>query len=162
MHARALLVLAVVVAACSATGTPAQRGGAAMRDGTAPSATPAVAAAPAAAHRAIPIALTPAGGALWILRAGVAEASRVDVAGDFSDWDPVPLVRQGSGAWTARLRLATGVHQIALRVDGGPWVAPAGLATVTDEFGGVAGVFVVPSSSDAGAQRGSHSGEARQ
>jgi len=70
-------------------------------------------------------------------------AARVELTGDFTNWDPVPLGRRSDGRWSVTLPLAPGVHQVTVRVDGGPWLVPAGFATIDDEFGGVAGLLVV-------------------
>jgi len=43
-----------------------------------------------------------------------------------------------------QLTLPAGAHRIAVRVNGGPWRAPRGLAPVNDDFGGKAGVVVIP------------------
>lgn len=165
LHARALLALLPIaaLAACTTFGSPARHDGGTMLRSESPTPnSPAVSAAAVTERGAIRIALSPAGRELWMARVTVAGATRVDVAGDFSDWDPVALVSRGGGTWGVRLHLRAGVHQIAVRADGGAWVAPAGLATITDEFGGVAGVLVVADSGDAKAERGSPPGEVRQ
>jgi hypothetical protein len=67
----------------------------------------------------------------------------VEVAGDFTRWQPVRLTRQRDGRWTATLPIRPGTHEIAVRVDGGPWMAPPGLTTIRDEFGGTSGLLVI-------------------
>jgi hypothetical protein len=67
----------------------------------------------------------------------------VEVAGDFTGWQPVRLTRRPDGRWVATLRIPAGTHEIALRIDGGPWMAPPGLATIRDEFGGISGLLVI-------------------
>ena len=37
-----------------------------------------------------------------------------------------------------------GVHHVSVRVDGGKWIAPPGLAAIDDDFAGQAGLLVVP------------------
>lgn len=71
-------------------------------------------------------------------------ATTVEISGDFTNWDPVALVRRGDGRWSVALPLPAGVHQVTVRVNGGAWRVPAGLPTMDDEFGGVAGLLVVP------------------
>lgn len=72
-------------------------------------------------------------------------ARQVEIMGDFTDWTPVQMGRSASGgAWTISLPVTSGVHQVNVRVDGGGWIVPAGLATVRDEFGGSVGVLLVP------------------
>ena len=70
-------------------------------------------------------------------------ATQVEIAGDFSDWQPVALARDASGLWRAALALPAGAHRINLRVDGGPWGVPPGLPVVADDFGGSAGLIVI-------------------
>jgi hypothetical protein len=71
-------------------------------------------------------------------------ATRVELMGDFTDWQAVVLDRQGSSEWTATLTASPGLHRMNLRIDGGPWTVPAGIATVRDEFSGVVGIITVP------------------
>ena len=67
----------------------------------------------------------------------------VDVMGDFSDWSPLTLVRRGRDLWELSVPLSPGTHQINVRVDGGPWMAPPGIPTMHDNFGGDVGLIVV-------------------
>ena len=68
----------------------------------------------------------------------------VEVMGDFSDWTPLVLMRRGRDIWDISLPVTTGVHEINIRVDGGPWLAPPGLPTRRDGFSGEVGLLVVP------------------
>lgn len=70
-------------------------------------------------------------------------ADRAEVMGDFTDWQPRPLVRAGDRRWTLDAALSRGVHQLNVRFDDGEWVAPEGTAAVDDGFGGEVGIFVV-------------------
>ncbi len=69
-------------------------------------------------------------------------AGRVELAGDFTDWEPVALRREG-GRWTLELALEPGVHRLNVRVDGGEWGVPPSLTAVDDGFGGRVGLLVV-------------------
>ncbi|MDA1080164.1 MAG: glycogen-binding domain-containing protein [Gemmatimonadetes bacterium] len=69
-------------------------------------------------------------------------SARVEVAGSFSGWDPIPLTREG-GYWVAEVHVAPGRHRVAYRIDGGPWRAPTQLAKLR-EFGGEVGLLIVP------------------
>jgi hypothetical protein len=82
-------------------------------------------------------------GTLLVVRVSAGESQRVEVAGSFSGWEPVPLTRT-PGGWEARATLHSGRYRVAVRVDGGPWRAPLNLGKVRDEFGGEAGLVVVP------------------
>ncbi|MDH5197712.1 MAG: glycogen-binding domain-containing protein, partial [Gemmatimonadota bacterium] len=75
--------------------------------------------------------------ALTIIAPG---AGTVEIAGDFSDWQPVSLERRG-GAWVFAVALPPGVHRLNVRLDGGPWVVPRGATPQTDEFGGTVGLI---------------------
>ncbi|HVT37583.1 MAG TPA: glycogen-binding domain-containing protein [Gemmatimonadaceae bacterium] len=82
-------------------------------------------------------------GALLIVKVAAGESQRVQVAGTFSGWEPVPLKRTSEG-WEARIVLGSGRYRLGVRVDEGPWRAPANLGKVRDEFGGTSGIIVVP------------------
>ncbi len=82
-------------------------------------------------------------GALLVVNVIADDSSLVEVAGSFSDWQPIQLARTSEG-WAAEIALPPGHHRVAVRVDAGPWRAPRGIARVKDEFGGEAGLIVVP------------------
>jgi len=77
------------------------------------------------------------------IRVEAGTANTVEISGDFTQWRPVRLVQSADGSWTVSLPIALGTHQVNVRVDGGEWVAPPGLLTSRDEFGGVVGILVV-------------------
>lgn len=83
------------------------------------------------------------GGGELVVRVLAVESMLVEVAGDFSDWQPLPMEREGS-FWVARARLRPGKHRVAVRVNLGEWRAPRNLARVRDDYGGEAGLVVVP------------------
>ena len=64
------------------------------------------------------------------------QAARVEVAGDWSDWNTVPLSRTVNGVWFVDLAIPPGVYRYAFRVDGTSWQVPKGVAAVNDGFGG--------------------------
>jgi hypothetical protein len=71
-------------------------------------------------------------------------AERVELMGDFTEWEPLLLTRDRRGGWTTPLlRLQPGIHRVNVRVDGGPWGVPPGMPHASDDFGGDAGLFVV-------------------
>jgi len=74
---------------------------------------------------------------------GPAAADGAEVMGDFTDWQPRPLVRAGEGRWALDTALSRGVHHLNVRFDGGQWLVPAGTVAVDDGFGGKVGMFVV-------------------
>lgn len=83
------------------------------------------------------------GGGELVVRVFSIESQLVEVAGDFSEWRPLPLERDGS-YWVARVRLPAGKYHIGVRVNRGDWRAPRNLARIRDEFGGESGIIVIP------------------
>jgi hypothetical protein len=67
----------------------------------------------------------------------------VEIMGEFSDWQPLPLAAAAPGLWTLTLQLAPGVYRFNVRVDGGDWFVPPGVPAVDDDFSGRVGVIVV-------------------
>jgi len=71
------------------------------------------------------------------------EATRVELAGDWNDWRPVPAQHAANGVWYADVALAPGEYRYAFRVDGGAWRVPDGAVTSDDGFGGKAAYVTV-------------------
>ena len=69
--------------------------------------------------------------------------SRVEVMGDFTDWSPVSLELAGD-VWRFERSVMPGLHKLAIRIDGGEWIAPANIPRATDDLGGVVGLITVP------------------
>jgi len=72
------------------------------------------------------------------------KATEIELAGDFNDWQPVPLERTSPRFWQLREDLSPGVHRVSIRIDGAQWMAPPGLPPQKDEFGRSFGMFIVP------------------
>jgi hypothetical protein len=70
--------------------------------------------------------------------------SRVEVMGDFTEWRPILCPEIAPGVFALAVPRAQGVYRIDVRVDGGAWTVPPGLTAVPDDFGGEAGLLVVP------------------
>lgn len=70
-------------------------------------------------------------------------AAVVELAADFTDWQPVRLRPAGRDTWRLDLPLPPGVYRLNVRIDGGPWSVPRGATPQTDEFGSVVGLVVV-------------------
>lgn len=83
------------------------------------------------------------GGGELEVRVEANDTLAVEVAGDFSEWKPLPMVREGR-EWVARVALPPGKYRIAVRANLGPWRAPRNLARVRDDFGGESGLIVIP------------------
>lgn len=68
---------------------------------------------------------------------------RLEIAGDWNGWLPVPLTRNGPGRWSIEVLLDPGIYKFSIVVDGSEWTVPEGVATVPDDFGGRVGLLVV-------------------
>jgi hypothetical protein len=68
---------------------------------------------------------------------------RLEIAGDWNDWMPLPLTRGRAGRWWFEVRLDPGIYKFSVVVNGSEWMVPEGVATVPDDFGGTAGLLVV-------------------
>jgi Carbohydrate-binding module 48 (Isoamylase N-terminal domain). len=78
-----------------------------------------------------------------LVRVHAPHAMSVELAGDFTDWEPVALRRGDDDEWSAVIVIPKGTHRVNLRVDGGPWGVPPGIPALNDDFGGVVGVLVI-------------------
>jgi hypothetical protein len=88
--------------------------------------------------------VAPVDSSSYIFSLRVPGAERVEMSGEFTGWKPVALVRSAEGLWAVRLAVAPGAYRVNVRVDGGRWQAPPGTTAVADDFGGSAGLVVVP------------------
>lgn len=70
-------------------------------------------------------------------------ALRVEIMGDFTEWQPVDLERAGT-VWRLERPIMPGPHRVVLRIDGGEWTVPANLPHVDDDVGGPVGVITIP------------------
>ncbi len=70
-------------------------------------------------------------------------AESVSVIGDFSDWRPLPMRREGA-AWIVQARVTPGVYHFGFLVDGEWYVPEEATGLVTDEFGRANATLVVP------------------
>lgn len=66
-----------------------------------------------------------------------ADAANVQLAGSFTNWEPVYQLHQiAPRVWTITVSLAQGVHDYAFIVDGKQWVADPYAPSISDGFGG--------------------------
>jgi hypothetical protein len=94
-------------------------------------------------HAAKMFEVKPVDRTLQTIRIRSRGAETVELMGDFTDWAPVKLDTDGSGWWSVTLPVTPGLHEMNMRIDGGRWVVPAGMARKSDEFGGTVGVFLI-------------------
>ena len=78
-----------------------------------------------------------------VVRVRAPASERVEMMADFTDWEPVSLVRTPAGVWEITVPIKPGPHRLNVRLDGGDWVVPTNLARVTDEFGSIVGLLLV-------------------
>ena len=71
-------------------------------------------------------------------------AAAVELAGDFTDWQPWPLRRTDDATWETVLLIPSGLHRLNVRIDGGEWIVPAGLSRAADDYGDDVGILAVP------------------
>lgn len=77
------------------------------------------------------------------LRATEAPEGAVSIAGDFNNWQPAAMQREG-GEWIIRLPLAPGVYNYTFRSATGDWFVPPSTAGRRDDgMGGYVAVLVV-------------------
>ena len=91
-----------------------------------------------------PVTVQAAADGRWLVRIRAEGATRLELQGDPTGWVPVAMEPEGAGWFRVTLALASGVHEVVVRRDGGAWRAPVGLASRRDEFGGETGLLVVP------------------
>lgn len=75
----------------------------------------------------------------------VRDADSLAIAGEWSEWTPIPLTPLGGHRWMAILPLGPGVHRFTLVDRQGRWFVPPGILSVPDDFGGKAGLLFVES-----------------
>ncbi len=59
-------------------------------------------------------------------------AKCVDLAGDFNDWQPIPMRQRVDGWWFIQMELPHGHHQYHFLVDGQPALDPQASGTARD------------------------------
>jgi hypothetical protein len=64
------------------------------------------------------------------------DAGRVEVAGDFTNWEFIVTKRATNGVWYVDLAVPPGQYRYAFRIDGKEWRIPDGAPAAEDEFGG--------------------------
>lgn len=70
-------------------------------------------------------------------------ATVVELSGSFTDWRPVRMIEVAPGVWEVRVQASEGSHLLNVRVDGGEWMVPEGLAAIDDDFNGRVGRILI-------------------
>lgn len=73
----------------------------------------------------------------------VPDAARVEIAGDWNDWNPTPLERASADRWRLPAGIPPGVYRFNLLVDGDRWLVPDDIPAMDDGFGGTVGLLVI-------------------
>ncbi len=91
----------------------------------------------------LPVPRSQAGGAVITLRVVDAPSGEVSIAGDFNNWQPAPMQREGN-EWVLRLPLAPGAYHYAFRSATGEWFVPSSTPGRRDDgMGGHVAVLTV-------------------
>jgi hypothetical protein len=91
----------------------------------------------------VPVPVSMAGNVVVRLAASEAPTGAVAIAGDFNNWKPTPMRREGN-EWIVRLPLAPGVYHYTFRSATGDWFVPSSTAGRRDDgMGGFVAVLVV-------------------
>lgn len=73
-----------------------------------------------------------------------AEADRVEILGDFTDWEPMPM-EHADGAWVVTVPVQPGIYHFGFLVDGEWFLPEQGVeGRVSDDWGRDNGTLVVP------------------
>jgi hypothetical protein len=67
----------------------------------------------------------------------------VAIAGDWGNWDALPLTRVAPDTWEIVIGLGPGIYRYSLVVDGEIWTLPPGVISEPDGFGGRVGLLVL-------------------
>jgi hypothetical protein len=86
--------------------------------------------------------ISPAGTGRVRVAIRVGAADSVEFASDCTQWRPVQMTRDGD-RWVVEVAAAAGLHRANVRVNGGRWMSPPGLASMDDDFAGEVGIFVI-------------------
>ncbi len=70
-------------------------------------------------------------------------AERVEIAGDWTNWDPVQMNLVEANVWELRVNLGAGIYRYSLIVNGEEWTLPNGVPSEPDGFGGRVGLLIV-------------------
>lgn len=71
-------------------------------------------------------------------------ASSVELLGDFTGWEAVPMRRTGEDRWVVEVEVPPGVYRFGFRVDGSWWVPETAPGRTQDEWGRSTATVVVP------------------
>jgi len=79
---------------------------------------------------------------ILVLDVGAGTPVRVDLRGDFTDWQPRPCQSTGGRRFECGRAPPAGTWRVAVRLNDGAWQQPSNLAAAADDFGSVDGVLM--------------------
>jgi hypothetical protein len=87
------------------------------------------------------VAQTPRGA--WVrMLVNAPAAARVEIVGDFTVWEPVPMLLRGD-RWEAELEVPAGAHHYGYLVDGEWYVPEDERSVVADEWGRTSAILMI-------------------
>jgi hypothetical protein len=86
----------------------------------------------------------PLGRGRFAVRVMCRYASRLELRGDFTEWEPVVMRRAGADWWEVVAVMEPGLRALQVRVNGGDWVAPPGLPLNAAAADRPSGTLLVP------------------
>jgi hypothetical protein len=90
-----------------------------------------------------PIVYTPAAARSGSIGFEVDGAEQVEIAGDWTGWERVPMTQDSRGRWIVPAVLQPGVYRFNLRVDGERWIVPDAVPAIDDGYGGRVGLLII-------------------
>lgn len=79
---------------------------------------------------------------MLLVDVGAAAAERVELRGDFTDWQPRACVARSRRVFDCGVAPPAGTWRVSLRVNEGAWQQPANLPPVSDDFGSMDGLLL--------------------
>ena len=70
-------------------------------------------------------------------------AERIELAGDWTNWDPVRMNMVAPDVWEVITAQEPGIYRYSIIVDGENWTLPDGVPSEPDGFGGEVGLLIV-------------------
>jgi hypothetical protein len=68
---------------------------------------------------------------------------RMEIAGNWTEWDPLQMDPAGQDVWRLVTHLEPGIYRYSLIVNGEEWTLPEGVPSEPDGFGGTVGLLIV-------------------
>jgi hypothetical protein len=96
------------------------------------------------ARGSVRFTVTPPEGVTGATSGAAGGVTTVEIMGDFSVWQPIPLREIEPGRWSVELPIAGGIYHFVFRVDGELWLPADAPGRGQDEWGRPTATLVVP------------------